>query len=114
MAPPGRELRSAGFTLAQLLQAGRAVEQLVCGFEINIVATHKVSLRVTNQPVSGVHVQYAALRGNLRGLLGLNRIHQERFDCSVQHICLGLRACLPLNIRLESEKGIDKGHVNCL
>jgi hypothetical protein len=81
LAPPREaSLATAGLPFAKLLQAGRALEELVCAFEMNVVAAHKVSLRIANQPVAGVYMQDTSLRGNIRGLFDLNRFHQERLD----------------------------------
>jgi hypothetical protein len=37
------KLSNARLAFAKLLQAGRALDQLICAFELNIVAGHKVS-----------------------------------------------------------------------
>jgi hypothetical protein len=83
---------AAGLAFPQILQTGRALEHLVCAFEMTIVETHKVALRVTHQPVSPVYVQDASIGGNVGGFFHLNSFYQERLDRSVQHECLHLRA----------------------
>jgi hypothetical protein len=83
---------TAGLAFAEILQTGRALKHLVCAFEMTIVETHKVSLRITHQPVSPVYVQNASVGGNIGRVFHLNGFYQERLDRSVQHECLHLRA----------------------
>src|SRR5215469_12001039 len=71
---------TAGLAFAQVLHTGRALEQLVSAFELNIIKAHKVSLRVTHQPISPVYVQDATVCGNVGGLFHLNGFYQERLD----------------------------------
>jgi hypothetical protein len=71
---------TAGLAFVKFLQAGRALDELVCAFEIKIVETHKVSLWVAHQPVSPVYVQDASIRWDVGGFFHLNGFHQERLD----------------------------------
>jgi hypothetical protein len=76
----GAHLTAAGFAFVKIFDMSSGLQSFISAFEINIVATHKVSVRIAYQPVSRVHVNDTVLRGNVRGLFYLNRLYQKRLD----------------------------------
>jgi hypothetical protein len=62
----------------QISDAGRGFQPFISAFETGIVTAHNVSLRIANQPIAGIYVDYASRCRYVGGLIHLNRFHQKR------------------------------------
>ena len=53
---------------------------------MNVVTATEISLGIADKPITGLHVQQAAICPDVRRFFHLNGIHQQWLDCSVNHM----------------------------